>query len=521
MFCNYCRALNPNDAVYCSTCGQTVRSASQSGKNEPNLLESVKQTPERDAPTTEPPTNATVIGNPSPLDTTITPKNIGNATSAAASPKASDHVKELSSWEYEKIGDEELAQLRAAYQKVRVPPNQALQNELERRSHRKDMAEQQVGHASDSDTIADSRPHSRPILSSGQGQLLSGKIRESVPQHASDSLPAAPMPDSSLVLPVYATMGQRFTAYFVDLIVIYLIVIAVYFAATALHLPLSASEGESQLLGFLALFIYMIVAQASYHTTIGKYVHGLEVRSDRPNKKYPALWRIFVRETIGRLFSCFFWGAGYWLAIRKPKKQAWSDEIAGTIVTTRPTNRVLTRGLTAFVLVALVLDVGIIGYGFYKEDRDKQYAAYQKEIQSVTTEVVASRDLVSQKLADIKPVNSLSDFLLWQDNMKQLKKDLDRYENQINRMLSVLQRGISENLAASETERIQLVKLKQVYELRKNQAEKYRQEADLVINCEWTKASLAGLGNDLKLLDSDIEGLETQASQLLGEIGIK
>jgi len=66
-----------------------------------------------------------------------------------------------------------------------------------------------------------------------------------------------------------------------------------------------------------------------------------------------------------------------------------------------------------------------------------------------------------------------------------------------------------------------LVKLKQVYELRKDQAAKYRQRADLIINCEWKESSLVGLGSDLKLLDSDIEGLEDQASQLLGEIGIK
>lgn len=25
MFCNYCRAMNPNDSVYCSACGQTIR----------------------------------------------------------------------------------------------------------------------------------------------------------------------------------------------------------------------------------------------------------------------------------------------------------------------------------------------------------------------------------------------------------------------------------------------------------------------------------------------------------------
>jgi hypothetical protein len=303
--------------------------------------------------------------------------------------------------------------------------------------------------------------------------------------------------------------------------VVYLIVIVVYVLATAFHLPMSASDSESQLVTFLAIFVYMVVAQTSYHTTIGKYIHGLEVCSARSNRKYPAFWRILVRETMGRLFSSLFWGAGYWLAIKKPQKQAWSDELAGTVVTARPTNRVLKRGLTAFALVAFVLDAGIAGYGLYKQDRDKRYAALQKEMTSSANDFVAEKQQVNELLTNIKPVNSWADFIRWQNQMRVLKQDLDRYENKIHRMQTVLQRGISENLTASEAERIQLVTLRQVYDLRRQQAEKYRQEADLVINCDGSKSSMAGLEHDLQLLDSDIEGLEHQASQLLVEIGVK
>jgi len=88
-------------------------------------------------------------------------------------------------------------------------------------------------------------------------------------------------------------------------------------------------------------------------------------------------------------------------------------------------------------------------------------------------------------------------------------------------MQGLLQRGITEDLTQSKTELNQYVTLRQVYDLRRKQAEKLREEADLVINCERTQAAYAGLQNDLQLLDSDIHGYEKQASMLLASIGVK
>ena len=110
---------------------------------------------------------------------------------------------------------------------------------------------------------------------------------------------------------------------------------------------------------------YMIVAQSSYHTTVGEYVLGLEVRSQRSEKEYPAFWRIVVRETVGRLLSLLFWGAGYWLGIKKPRQQAWSDRMAGTVVTVRPTNPVFKKALNTFIAVAFVVDAGVLCFGQY------------------------------------------------------------------------------------------------------------------------------------------------------------
>jgi uncharacterized RDD family membrane protein YckC len=461
MFCNYCRAPNPNDAVYCSVCGRTIKLAPD--KTEAEL------------PTQGDENTSRIAGVP-------VLRSLQEQESTATSIDQHGEKKDS----------------KTSIPNIPFVPSLT---------------------AESGDHKLSSNPDEVTAPTVGQSESL--PITHAAVYSEPDSSTLTSASGASLALPVYGTMGQRFIAYFADLIVVYLIVIAVYFFSAAIQLPLSASEDESKLLAFIALFVYMIVAQTAYHTTIGKYVHSLEVCSERPNRKYPAFWRILVRETVGRILSSLFWGAGYWFAIKKSKKQAWSDELAGTVVTTRPTNRVLVRAFTGFVFVAFVLDVGIIGYGLYKEEKDKKYAALTKEIESVTKDVIASRQAVDQKMDETKPVNDWADFLLWQDRMKSLKQDLDRYENQIDRMQGLLQRGITEGLAASETERNQLVKLRQVYDIRRGQAEKLRQESDLVTNCDGKRASMVSLRTDLELLDSDIQGLEHRASQLLAEIGIK
>jgi hypothetical protein len=72
-------------------------------------------------------------------------------------------------------------------------------------------------------------------------------------------------------------------------------------------------------------------------------------------------------------------------------------------VTVRPTNKVLARAFTAFVLTALVTDLAAIGNGQYKEDRDKRYADLQSQIQSAAQDGTAARRTVDQQIDATKP----------------------------------------------------------------------------------------------------------------------
>jgi len=125
MFCNYCRALNPNDAVYCSACGRTINPSLESGKVE-HKAENL----------------ATVIPE-----------------IAASVAKAPDEAS--SSWDYGKMDDEELDQLRESYEKLHVPIHPALQSEIARRGR---------AQVSNSRSLGSLRPNSRPVPSSELGQ---------------------------------------------------------------------------------------------------------------------------------------------------------------------------------------------------------------------------------------------------------------------------------------------------------------------------------------------------------------
>jgi len=331
---------------------------------------------------------------------------------------------------------------------------------------------------------------------------------------AGDSTVDAPL--SGTVLPLYGTMSQRFAAYLADLVVIYLIIFGAYFLSGAVGKELPGGDGAFYLIFFIVLFSYMVIAQASYHTTIGKYILSLEVGSALPSEKYPTTWRVILRETLGRLFSSVLWGVGYWRAVGDPRKQAWSDEMASTVVSRRKTQRTLTRALLAFVVVGLVLDVGLVAWGEYVNGRTKARQTLIGQTDSLGTkiqnELASSNQLMSQNPATL---------YAWQANMREELTQLDSYDADVRQMESLLHDFISQNLANSVSEKQQYAILLKVYELRAGQSAKLRQEANLILNYDPTSDRPDELKSQLRFLDSDIAALDNQASQLLTQIGDK
>jgi hypothetical protein len=109
----------------------------------------------------------------------------------------------------------------------------------------------------------------------------------------------------------------------------------------------------------------------------------------------------------------------------------------------------------------------------------------------------------------------------WQTNMNQLLPALDRYDQSIELMKDSLQRGGRDDLFESEVERHQTQVLLDVLELRKKQIAKQREEARMVIDFNSSGTPFRDLQSSLRLLDSDIGGIDKTASEMLAEIGIK
>jgi hypothetical protein len=140
MFCNYCRASNPNDAVYCRACGRTI--------------------------------------NP-PFES----ENLATATPANPSSAAKSPDEEPSSRDYAKMGDEEFEQLREAYQKLNVPIHPTLQSEIERRERNDKVLETKDAQVPDSRSLGSLRSNSRPPPSSDLGQSpSSAHVSEKSPE---------------------------------------------------------------------------------------------------------------------------------------------------------------------------------------------------------------------------------------------------------------------------------------------------------------------------------------------------
>jgi uncharacterized RDD family membrane protein YckC len=156
---------------------------------------------------------------------------------------------------------------------------------------------------------------------------------------------------------VYASMWERLKAFICDFAVIFLAVGLLVVGVNAIEKPAFT--------GTLILVAYMILAQWIWHTTIGKYLFGLEVRTVSPNRRYPSFWALFSRETGGRLVSMPLLCAGYWSGIGHPRSQAWSDRIAATIVVKRPTTASIKGLLKVLVIVSLLFVICVCGVYVY------------------------------------------------------------------------------------------------------------------------------------------------------------
>ena len=328
---------------------------------------------------------------------------------------------------------------------------------------------------------------------------------------------AAPAPESAdrSVVVQFGSFKRRLAAFVLDYAIVYLLAFTAYAVGGLVQRPIPESGGTSALL-FASLFaVYMIAAQWWQHTTIGKYATGLQLIADAREGRHPELHRILVRETLGRAFSLLFWGAGYWTCVGDSRKQAWSDRMAGTLVVRRPTNVVLRRAFVAFLTTVVLLDIGASAYAYRHLEMQKRHAAWAQTVAKLGSDIEASRKSIEHLLG-----RDVADFDSYKSDMRELLPYLDAYDRDVARIRQVLRTALEEGLA-NDAERQRLGRLSKLWELRQQQSAKRRQQANAVLEFYPGINSWPKLKTRLELLDSDIEGLDSEANRLVQELGLR
>jgi S1-C subfamily serine protease len=129
-------------------------------------------------------------------------------------------------------------------------------------------------------------------------------------------------------------MPMRGLAFLLDYIVVMFISVSSGFilALSGNAAIVSTLTEHARLYGYLLLVGYMTTAISIFHTTVGKALCNLKVISTIQGEEFPTVFPILLREAFGRFICSILFGWGYWAALGKPGKQAWSDEIANTRV---------------------------------------------------------------------------------------------------------------------------------------------------------------------------------------------
>ena len=151
------------------------------------------------------------------------------------------------------------------------------------------------------------------------------------------------------VTPVYASVGRRWVASVLDGLILgvagFIIGLPFTVVGSILGSATSAASGDTStgpllatgissigsLINLVVGVVYYVYFIGKSGQTLGKKALGIKVIkiSGEPSMGYA---NAFLRETVGKFASAIVFGLGYLWAIWDPRKQAWHDKIAGTIV---------------------------------------------------------------------------------------------------------------------------------------------------------------------------------------------
>ena len=315
-------------------------------------------------------------------------------------------------------------------------------------------------------------------------------------------------------------MWLRLGAYFVDGSLASLAAIAIWYAlTTAGYLQAGESEAldrlQNNLLYTGILLGYMVFAQTFYHTTIGKYVFGLEIASARNGGRHPGFGVILLRETIGKFCSAIVFGIGYWRAIRDPRKQTWHDQMADTVVRKGATNPALRKQLAALAVMAVVACLGIGVYAGWianaqRVQQNRESAA--EEFKRAVQECDAARE--SMLSVSKLPWDT---WAALQERDRTLLTRADEYGTELQTVSDLTHRALRKELYLDYADFKAYEFLQKVYKLRQDQNKKLQDEIHIILATSQEAPDFEAKVSAVKMMDSEITNIDNEVASLNGQ----
>jgi len=187
-----------------------------------------------------------------------------------------------------------------------------------------------------------------------------------------------------------------------------------------------------------------------------------------------------------------------------------------SIVRHRTVNPIAKGVLIVFVLAALVSDIALVSWGEEFQRKQKLHQEWQTKLEVSSNRVTVARDAVTSLMGDTS-----GGFEKIQANMRSALTSLDAYEREMNEYQELYRAGLRDNLTMSEQERSQVNTLIEVMDLRKQQAEVQRVEANDILAFDRAYGDAQVLKSTLEPLDKQIDDLNKTASNSLARAGIQ
>jgi hypothetical protein len=108
-----------------------------------------------------------------------------------------------------------------------------------------------------------------------------------------------------------------------------------------------------------------------------------------------------------------------------------------------------------------------------------------------------------------------------QEQARQLLSAVNQYDQQVDNFRGLLDQGESDGYFTTATDHAQATALRQVCDIRKQQAARYRYESQLVLQYNPYTTQYAVLLNQLMSVQSEINSLDVRAATLMQQSGLQ